>query len=115
MKDSEIRYILHGMFENHELRFSEREALKQLIDTRMAVEYPGVESQRISKNEWHIVIPAKFRVGHEAHFGQVTQQYLEFLKGELMPEWEVPNMIVKYYTTTSALQYALEEMQDGGK
>lgn len=31
MKDSEIRYILFGMFENHELRFSEREALRQII------------------------------------------------------------------------------------
>lgn len=32
MTDSEIRYIFHGMFENHELRFSERTALKQIID-----------------------------------------------------------------------------------
>ena len=32
----------------------------------------------------------------------MTSRYLEFLKDGRMPEWEVPNMIAKYYTTTEA-------------
>jgi len=57
---------------------------------------------------WKINIPEKYKIGHEAHFGQVTQNYLEYLeKGEL-PEWEVPNMITKYYTTIEAFKMAKE-------
>lgn len=55
-----------------------------------------------------ILIPVKYRVGHEEHFGQVTAKFLEYLKAGRLPEWEVPNMITKYYTTTSALKLAKE-------
>jgi predicted dehydrogenase len=55
---------------------------------------------------WHVRIPDAYRVGHEAHFAQVTESFLDgLLKGKL-PEWEVPNMIAKYYTTTAALELA---------
>jgi hypothetical protein len=33
-------------------------------------------------------------------------KYLEYLKEGNMPEWEVPGMITKYFTTTSALKKA---------
>jgi hypothetical protein len=55
-----------------------------------------------------VEIPDKYRIGHEAHFGQVTDRYLEYLDKGKLPEWEVPNMIAKYYTTTSALTKALQ-------
>lgn len=67
--------------------------------------FPGVMMQR-QGDQWHIAIPARYRVGHEAHFTQVTENYLRFLKEGKLPEWEVPNMIAKYYTTTSALEMA---------
>jgi Fe-S cluster assembly scaffold protein SufB len=47
-------------------------------------------------------------VGHEAHFGQVTEEFLEYVKSGRLPEWEIPNMIVKYYTTTGGLKKAME-------
>jgi predicted dehydrogenase len=53
-----------------------------------------------------IDIPGKYRVSHEAHFGQVTAKYLDYLKQGKLPDWEVPDMITKYYTTTSALKMA---------
>ena len=31
-----------------------------------------------------------------------TEKYLGYLSAGKMPEWEVPNMIAKYYTTTLA-------------
>ena len=53
--------------------------------------------------------PDKYRIGHEAHFGQVTEKYLRFLVDGKLPDWEVPNMIAKYYTTTMALEMALRK------
>ncbi len=70
--------------------------------------FPGVELEK-NKNGWHIIIPAKYRVGHEAHFGQVTEKYLRYLIDGKLPDWEVPNMLSKYYTTTSALELALQK------
>ncbi len=67
--------------------------------------YPGVMMQR-QGDRWHIAIPARYHVGHEAHFTQVTENYLKFLENGKMPEWEVPNMIAKYYITTAALEMA---------
>ena len=57
-------------------------------------------------------IPAKYRVGHEAHFGQVTEHFLDYLKEGKLPDWEVPNMLAKYYTTTSALGYRRKRRQN---
>ena len=51
---------------------------------------------------WEIVIPDKYRVGHEQHFAQVTEKFLRFLADGNMPGWEVPNMLAKYYTSTEA-------------
>lgn len=67
--------------------------------------YPGIELKR-EKHHWHILIPDKYRVGHEAHFGQVMERYLDYLVQGKLPDWEIPNMIAKYYTTTHALEMA---------
>ena len=53
-----------------------------------------------------VEIPEKCKLGHEAHFEQVTRKYLEYLENGNMPEWEIPNMITKYYVTTQALKMA---------
>ncbi|WP_338872640.1 putative oxidoreductase C-terminal domain-containing protein [Spirosoma sp. SC4-14] len=68
-------------------------------------DFPGVDVKKIAKG-WEVVIPDKYKEGHEAHFGRVMQKYLQFLKEGKMPAWEVPNMIAKYYTTTQALELA---------
>nr|AGT45843.1 putative oxidoreductase [uncultured marine bacterium PPT_M2] len=67
--------------------------------------FPGVEL--VKKNEhFHVQIPSSYRTGHEAHFSQVAELYLDFLRQGRLPEWEVPNMLAKYYTTTQALELA---------
>ena len=58
---------------------------------------------------WHVVIPDSYRVGHEAHFGQVTENFLRYLSEGKLPDWEVPGMIAKYYTTTQAWKMAQSE------
>lgn len=73
---------------------------------KIAAAYPGVTLNKIKDGVWLVDIPTKYRVGHEAHFGQVTEHYLEYLKDGKLPDWEVPNMLAKYYVTTSALDLA---------
>ena len=68
-------------------------------------EYPGVDVKKIATG-WEVVIPDKYKEGHEAHFGRVMENYLAYLKAGKLPDWEVPNMIAKYYTTTQALELA---------
>ena len=67
--------------------------------------YPGVELKKEGRG-WTVIIPEKYKDGHEAHFGRVTEKYLDYLKNGTMPKWEVPNMLAKYYVTTSALELA---------
>jgi predicted dehydrogenase len=63
--------------------------------------WPGVDLKPAGAS-WEIVIPDKYRVGHEEHFGQVTETFLRYLAAGKMPDWEVPDMLAKYYTTTEA-------------
>lgn len=73
--------------------------------TAVQEKYPGIELERID-DSWKVNVPDVYDVGHEAHFASVTRKYLRFLVDGRMPEWEVPNMIAKYYITTSALEMA---------
>lgn len=67
--------------------------------------YPGIDLKKTPQG-WEVVVPQKYDVGHEAHFSQVAQKYMEYLKAGELPAWEVPNMLAKYYTTTQALKKA---------
>ncbi|MFC5408496.1 putative oxidoreductase C-terminal domain-containing protein [Larkinella bovis] len=80
-------------------------AALQTVLPAIQQEFPGLEVKKIAKG-WEVVIPEKFKEGHEAHFGRVARKYLEYLKTGTLPAWEVPNMITKYYTTTQALELA---------
>ena len=84
-----------------------RKALK-LGTQQLAVKYPGLAIEEIDELMWRVEIPDSYKVGHEAHFGQVTEKYLDYLSKGKLPEWEIPNMIVKYYTTTEGLKQAFD-------
>ena len=68
--------------------------------------YDSLTIEPAGKTSLKINIPDKYRISHEEHFGQVTERFLEYMKEGKLPEWEVPGMITKYYTTTSALKKA---------
>jgi len=63
---------------------------------------PGELRAEDRGGEIHISIPASLRVGHEDHFAEVTRRFLRYVRerGEL-PAWERPNMLAKYYVTTT--------------
>ncbi len=67
--------------------------------------FPGIELKKTTIG-WEVIIPEKYKEGHEAHFARVTEKFLQYLKEGALPAWEVPNMIAKYYTTTQALELA---------
>ena len=69
--------------------------------------YPGLQIKPEGKKQ-HILIPEKFRTGHEAHFADVMERYMKYLQQGKLPEWEVPNMKTKYYITTKALELAMK-------
>lgn len=72
----------------------------------ITAKHPGITLNKIKENTWQVVAPATYHVGHEAHFGQVTENFLQYLKDGALPAWEEPNMLAKYYVTTRALSLA---------
>lgn len=78
--------------------------LTYAFENSIASRYPGVKLIKLNESLWRVDIPDKYRIGHEAHFQQVTENYLQYLKVGQLPEWEVPNMITRYYITTEALK-----------
>ncbi len=75
-------------------------SLNQAID-KLQSTHPGISLEQDGETI-KINIPDKYKVGHEAHFNQVARKYLNYLKEGKMPDWEVPNMLAKYYTSTKA-------------
>ena len=67
-------------------------------------EFPGIAVEDRG-GEIHVTIPEALRVGHEAHFAQVTASFLSYLSDRsTLPAWERPNMLAKYYVTTHATE-----------
>ena len=80
---------------------------KTLTDNlaKVQAKYPGIELKKLESG-WEVLVPQKYHNGHEAHFGQVTERFLQYLVDGKLPDWETPNMITKYYTTSKALEVA---------
>ncbi len=56
---------------------------------------------------FHVSIPERYRIGHEAHFAEVTHQFLKYVTGKAaLPAWEKPNMLAKYGITTGGVALA---------
>lgn len=80
-------------------------ALQEAID-QLASRYAGLAFSENANGEYQIHVDESLATTHEEHFAEVTRKYLGFLKAGEIPEWEAPNMIAKYYTTTQALEMA---------
>ena len=53
---------------------------------------------------WRITYPASYDNGHEAHFGQVVQMYLDWMKAGREDSLYIDNMLVKYHTIVEAFK-----------
>ena len=70
---------------------------------KVAKKWPGVDIRR-EGNSFVVTVPEKYHNGHEAHFAQVTENFLKYLRAGSLPEWEVPNMLTKYATIMQAYE-----------
>ncbi|HXE80032.1 MAG TPA: putative oxidoreductase C-terminal domain-containing protein [Vicinamibacterales bacterium] len=60
-------------------------------------------------HEIHVVIPDALRVGHEEHFAEVTERFLRYVRNRSeLPAWERPNMVAKYYVTTTGTELSYQ-------
>lgn len=80
------------------------QALKAAV-ARWQSDYPGLSAEPY-KDGWRLVIPPALLVGHEAHFRDVTERYLDYLAQGKLPRWETDFMLTKYFITTRALELA---------
>jgi len=72
---------------------------------KLSERWPGLAVKE-SAGRWAVVIPEKFNIGHEAHFGQVAGDFLGYVQGKPVPAWEVPNILTKYNTLMEAWRMA---------
>ena len=86
---------------------ADRAAVVAAVKARVSAlqaQWPGVAVDE-RHGEIHLSIPETFRVGHEAHFAEVTRNFLGYLrKPESVPAWERQNMLAKYYVTTTGTE-----------
>lgn len=82
-------------------------AVRAALDRRLgllAAAYPGLTTEA-GAGELRVVIPDRYRVGHEAHFAEVTRRFLGYLKSpSSVPSWERANMLAKYAVTSGAVE-----------
>jgi predicted dehydrogenase len=83
--------------------------VRRALEAKVAAlqsDWPGL-AVVASGDEARIEIPARFRVGHEAHFAQVAKRFLTYLKApRTLPAWEKPGMLAKYYVSTEGVELA---------
>lgn len=65
----------------------------------MSVTDRGTEAQ--------VMLPESWRAGHEEHFGAVMEEFVRYFHTpRMMPPWERPNALARYYITTKAVEMA---------
>jgi hypothetical protein len=104
IKQGAEQKFLPTLYVENKTRLSTTDFEKVVRDAlgKLANQWPGLDTKVETGNFVEIVVPDKYRVGHEAHFAQVTESYLRYLSQGKLPEWEVPNMLAKYYVTSEA-------------
>lgn len=84
------------------------ESLQQKVD-ELQSRWPGL-AIRQNGHEARLVIPEKFRVGHEEHFAQVARHFFQYAKDpQSMPAWERSFMLAKYYVSTKGVELAAQQ------
>jgi hypothetical protein len=74
----------------------------------VARRYPGIAAED-QGSQFRVTIPDVYRVGHEAHFAQVTRQFFDYWRHpETFPAWENPNMLAKYHVCTKGVELSRE-------
>jgi hypothetical protein len=77
-------------------------ALERRIAALQAA-YPGVGLAELGR-DWRVTVPDQLRIGHEAHFTQLTRRFLDHVEHRRrLPASEKPNTLAKYYVCTQGV------------
>jgi Putative oxidoreductase C terminal domain len=107
-KEEKYRTELYVVPNSREKKAEVLAALKKKIEALQAT-FPGVAVEDMG-DQMRVTIPDRYRVGHEEHFAQVTDRFLEYVKNPgAMPSWEKANMLSKYYVTTKGVELSRAE------
>lgn len=80
-------------------------ALRKKVEALQS-RFDGLGIEEIG-DELRLTIPDRHRVGHEAHFAQVTRQFFEYLRDpKSLPAWEKGYMLAKYFVSTTGVELA---------
>jgi len=88
-----------------ELKASVQAALARKVES-LQRDYPGL-TMEAQVGQFHVAIPDRYRIGHEAHFALLSRQFLNYVRHpQTVPAWEKPNMLAKYFVTTKGVERA---------
>ena len=80
-------------------------ALKSKLENLSGV-YPSL-SFRKNGHSMRVIIPDDLRVRGGSTFGQLVEQFLKCVRNpQSLSSWEQPNLLAKYYITTTAVRMA---------
>lgn len=81
------------------------EALLRRVE-QLQSRWPGLAIAQ-HDTEARVVIPGRFRVGHEEHFAQVARRFFRYAEdAQSLPAWERSYMLAKYYVSTKGVEIA---------
>ena len=60
--------------------------LENAVKTTLQSTYSGIDLEETSNGEYRVIIPDRYHNGHEAHFAQVTERFLEYYQNGTMPD-----------------------------
>jgi type 1 glutamine amidotransferase/predicted dehydrogenase len=101
IKQGEKENFITQLYINPKVEISESEVKSEI--EKLAKKYPGLT---VSKDGgvFKVGIPEKYRTGHEAHFAEVLERFMEYYQVNNLPDWEVSNILLKYFTTIQAFE-----------
>jgi len=77
-------------------------ALERRIST-LRNAHPGIGIEKRGA-EWRVTVPDRLRLGHDAHFVQLTRQFLDHVAHpHSFPQSEHANLLAKYYVCTEGV------------
>lgn len=95
-------YVIPNSGSEHQTVFADLRRRLEALNTT----YPGLDTEQWA-GEAHLLIPERYRVGHEAHFAEVTRRFFGYVNApRALPSWEKSNMLMKYFITTRGVEAA---------
>ncbi len=103
-KDENYRPEVYVIPNNPAAKSQVKSALERKLGALAA--WPGVTLEDRG-DRLQLIIPGKYRIGHEAHFALLVSKFLDYARSpQSLPAWEKSFMTAKYFVTTTGVRIA---------